>query len=516
MKAGGSSPTFMSKRQMQFFAAVIIVLVFGALLTALNVYELHRLTKEHWATAHAHPEGAAVAEALGENHYARPVAWVRGNNKGSGYLMHVTNVLHRLGYDLAEDREDWDFLWSHNYPFRELKQTMMKLKPHQRVNHFPGSGFITNKVNLAVSGLPHIPRAFRMPAEKAQLLAYAKKNPEMMFVQKSNNHRGIKIEKLDALDLGAEGSFVQEFVHNPLLVDGYKFDIGVYTIVTSIEPLRVYIFEGDVLFRFCPNKYHPFDPDVQDKYVVGDDYLPTWKVPSLAPFYNDFGFGMKGSFDAWLRAQDKNPNLVWDSVRSTIRSVFYDKESALVQATSHYPSSKNFFEMMRFDFVIDNDLKVHLMEANMSPNLSSAHFKQNRLLYEQVVYNLLSLVGIGRAVHSPSLATRSNDEDEMQAAVKDIVVFADHCSVNCQGGSSACNKIECQLCLPCLSEDEKANFLQAYLEHQRRGGCRRVVPQPVLHDKAHSAADMETLTPENTLMTEWFRGMCLNDHSFCS
>lgn len=57
--------------------------------------------------------------------------------------------------------------------------------------------------------------------------------------------------------------------------------------------------------RFCPNKYHPFDPDVQDKYVVGDDYLPTWKVPSLAPFYNDFGFGMKGSFDAWLRAQDK-------------------------------------------------------------------------------------------------------------------------------------------------------------------------------------------------------------------
>lgn len=172
--------------------------------------------------------------------------------------------------------------------------------------------------------------------------------------------------------------------------------------------------------------------------------------------------------------------------------------------------------MMRFDFVIGDDLKVHLMEANMSPNLSSAHFKQNRLLYEQVVYNLLSLVGIGRAVHSPSLATRSNDEDEMQAAIKDIVVFADHCSVNCQGGSSACNKIECQLCLPCLSEDEKANFLQAYLEHQRRGGCRRVVPQPIPHDKAHSAADMETLTPENTLMTEWFRGMCLNDHAFCS
>lgn len=52
-------------------------------------------------------------------------------------------------------------------------------------------------------------------------------------------------------------------------------------------------------------KYHPFDPEVRDKYVVGDDYLPTWKVPSLAKYYKDLGFGMKRSFDAWLKSQDK-------------------------------------------------------------------------------------------------------------------------------------------------------------------------------------------------------------------
>lgn len=171
---------------------------------------------------------------------------------------------------------------------------------------------------------------------------------------------------------------------------------------------------------------------------------------------------------------------------------------------------------MRFDFVIDDQLQVHLMEANMSPNLSSAHFKQNRLLYEQVVYNLLSLVGIGRAVHSPSLSSRSKDEEEMQAAIKDVVVFADHCAVNCNSGASACNDPQCQLCLPCFSKEQKENFLQAYLEHQHRGECRRVVPQPILPDQAHQAANMDRLSPENTLMTEWFRGMCLNDKTFCT
>jgi tubulin monoglycylase TTLL15 len=51
--------------------------------------------------------------------------------------------------------------------------------------------------------------------------------------------------------------------------------------------------------------------------------------------------------------------------------------------------------MMRFDLVVDEDLKVYLLEANMSPNLSSAHYPPNQLLYEQVLYNLFSITGVG-------------------------------------------------------------------------------------------------------------------------
>lgn len=34
------------------------------------------------------------------------------------------------------------------------------------------------------------------------------------------------------------------------------------------------------------------------------------------------------------------------------------------------------------------------MEANMSPNLSAAHYPPNQLLYEQVLYNALKLAGV--------------------------------------------------------------------------------------------------------------------------
>ena len=44
-----------------------------------------------------------------------------------------------------------------------------------------------------------------------------------------------------------------------------------------------------------------------------------------------------------------------------------------------------FFEMVRFDFIIDDKKKVWLMEINMSPNLSSGHFEANAVLYRKVV-----------------------------------------------------------------------------------------------------------------------------------
>lgn len=53
--------------------------------------------------------------------------------------------------------------------------------------------------------------------------------------------------------------------------------------------------------RFCPEKYHPFDHNNINKYVIGDDYLPTWKVPSLKKYYIDQGASMKMSVESHLK-----------------------------------------------------------------------------------------------------------------------------------------------------------------------------------------------------------------------
>ncbi|XP_058461648.1 probable tubulin polyglutamylase ttll-15 [Malaya genurostris] len=440
----------------------------------------------------------------------RPKYQVYGRNPTGGHLVHVHNVLQRLGIEQVDNStDDWDLLWAHDYPFRKLD--LHHMKPHQLVNHFPGSGYITNKVDLSTSDIKYVPKAFKLPSEAEKFKSYAQANPGRLFVQKNNQHRHIHIKKPEEIDFGNNETFIQEFIDDPLLVDGYKFDIGVYTVITSIDPLRIYIYKGDILFRYCPVEYYPFDAENVDKYIVGDDYLPTWDVPALKTFYTKLGFGMKESFDAYLRGIGRDPAIIWEQVEDAIRLAILNKESLLANILSHYASKRNFFEMMRFDLVVDNKLRVFLMEANMSPNLSSAHFKPNRLLYEQVIYNFLRLVGVGSDLRRESFRKRSPDVEAMVSSLKNIVVEANRCSeAPCL---ESCAPLECTLCVSCLSWEDLRDLHAAYREHLNRGDMKRIFPVPKV-DRL-SGVDPAELSAKNQWMTRWFDEKCKMDHSFC-
>jgi hypothetical protein len=63
---------------------------------------------------------------------------------------------------------------------------------------------------------------------------------------------------------------------------------GVYVIVTSLEPLRMYFYRN-VLLRMCELPYPPNGPNAgsNPKSYVVKDYLPPWENADLKAYYKE-------------------------------------------------------------------------------------------------------------------------------------------------------------------------------------------------------------------------------------
>lgn len=77
--------------------------------------------------------------------------------------------------------------------------------------------------------------------------------------------------------------------------------------------------------------------------------------------------------------------------------IFLTYQAFHLQTLERYDATENFFELVRFDFLLDENLKLYLMEVNLSPNLTPMfkRFESNAVTNEQLIYNTLQLVGAG-------------------------------------------------------------------------------------------------------------------------
>lgn len=63
---------------------------------------------------------------------------------------------------------------------------------------------------------------------------------------------------------------ISNYVSNPLLINGHKFDLRIYVLVTSFDPLRIYVFK-EGLARFASEPYNT-STGKKSKYVHLTNY----------------------------------------------------------------------------------------------------------------------------------------------------------------------------------------------------------------------------------------------------
>jgi len=159
--------------------------------------------------------------------------------------------------------------WITEHPFEEnvsnghiwdscAKLDFCKLREEVKTNFFPGVQQLSNKSDLYRNYLrlqdqhgkkkwDFMPQMFVLPEEAELLKEQMEKEKGSFWIIKPPNlarGKGISVvDQFEKVPKTTQPICVQRYLMHPFLIDGRKFDLRVYVLVTSIDPLRIYVYE---------------------------------------------------------------------------------------------------------------------------------------------------------------------------------------------------------------------------------------------------------------------------------
>lgn len=299
-----------------------------------------------------------------------------------------------LGWSTVEEEESWNLFWT---DMSVSTERAMKMSPFQRINHFPGMSEIARKNGLARNlnriskALPDsmynfYPKTWILPADAAELHKQAQDKKVRTYICKPSKGcqgNGIFLTRnLEDIDMNAD-VIVQRYLHKPLLVENTKFDLRIYLLVTSVTPLRCYLFK-EGMARFCTDEYTAVkNSNLNNQFM----HLTNYAINKKSENY-EFNEGedaadqgskrsMSSVFEL-LAEQGHDMDLLWKRIQEICVKTCLSVQPHLAHiyntcfggsTRANYGSSC--FEILGFDVMLDEKCKPWLIEVNHTPSFST-------------------------------------------------------------------------------------------------------------------------------------------------
>ncbi|XP_006865782.1 PREDICTED: tubulin polyglutamylase TTLL11 [Chrysochloris asiatica] len=179
--------------------------------------------------------------------------------------------------------------------------------------------------------------------------------------------------------LQSRPAVVQEYICKPLLIDKLKFDIRLYVLLKSLDPLEIYIAK-DGLSRFCTEPYQePSPKNLHHIFMHLTNY--SLNIHSGNFIHSDSAStGSKRTFSSILcRLSSKGVDIkkVWSDIISlVIKTVIALTPELKVFYQSDIPAGRpgpTCFQILGFDILLMKNLKPILLEVNANPSMRIEH-----------------------------------------------------------------------------------------------------------------------------------------------
>jgi len=281
---------------------------------------------------------------------------------------------------------DWGATWG-----KHMKSGMFKeVKEAQKINHFPGTFNIGRKDRLwknyhrlmmkhGKTEFGFLPRTFCLPADTKLLRkVWERKGGKGRWIVKPPalaRGTGIKVVNKWSQIPRTRPLVVQRYVARPYLINETKFDLRLYVLMTSVNPLRLYLYD-DGLVRFASHKYTNESTKVDDVFT----HLTNYSINKNSATYmtnedSASAQGHKWTLKSLWRHFDEegiDHTEIWEKIKDLmIKTVISAENSMATLFSQNLGSRYSCYELFGFDILLDSKLKPWLIEVNISPSLHS-------------------------------------------------------------------------------------------------------------------------------------------------
>ncbi|NXB22172.1 TTLL5 polyglutamylase, partial [Rhagologus leucostigma] len=426
----------------------------------------------------------------------------------------VRSILTAHGFhEVHPNSTDYNLMWTGSH----LKPYLLRsLTDIQKVNHFPRSYELTRKdrlyKNVSRMQLAHgfktfhiLPQTFILPTEYQDFCStYSKdRGPWIVKPVASSRGRGVYLINNPSQIIVEDNILVSRYISNPLLIDDFKFDVRLYVLVTSYDPLVVYLYE-EGLARFATVRYDQASKNIKNQFMHLTNYSVNKKsgdyVSCDDPEVEDYG--NKWSMSAMLRylkQEGRDTAALMANVEDLIIKTLVSAELSIASACKSFLSHRgSCFELYGFDVLIDDTLKPWLLEVNLSPSLA-CDAPLDLKIKASMLSDMFTLVGFvcqdpgqrsSRAIYHSSEAVRRNPYQKLQRPRPLSASDAEVKSSMPLGREKATGRHSSSVLG--LTMEEIKVLRRVREENERRGGFVRIFPTPLTWDLYGSFLEHKT------------------------
>ncbi|KAM3828497.1 tubulin polyglutamylase TTLL13 isoform 2-T2 [Vipera latastei] len=297
----------------------------------------------------------------------------------------VRRAARRCGLKEVGEDEEWTVYWT---DCSVSLERVMEMKRFQKINHFPGMAEICRKdllarnLNRMLRLFPKeyciFPRTWCLPADYGDFQAYGRMRKSRTYICKPDSGcqgRGIFITRNPKEIKHGEHMICQQYITKPFLLDGFKFDMRIYVLVTSCDPLKIFIYE-EGLARLATMRYiEPNSSNLDDICMHLTNYAINKHNEN---FVRDDNTGSKrklSTLNAWLREHGCDTAELWRDIEDIVIKTLIAAHPVLKHnyrtCFPNHVSGCACFEILGFDILLDRKLKPWLLEVNHSPSFTT-------------------------------------------------------------------------------------------------------------------------------------------------